>query len=123
MNITSRIFDVIAQKRISQTDLAQALGITKNNISEWKSGNSAPSPKIILKLLFHFPDIDANWLIRGEVQQNTSQTQTIRGNYNHQAGTHIITEPSVYELENRHLKQIIAEKEEQIVLLKELLKK
>ena len=122
-SITDRIFELIKENDLSGAQLARTLGISRTVVSEWKNGRSEPSPKIILKILFHFPEIDANWLVRGITLQNNN-TQTATGNYNVQAGGHAnVNEPSHLITENKHLKQIITEKEKQIELLKELLKK
>jgi hypothetical protein len=121
--ITDRIFTMLHDNHLTNTELSRILGVQKTNISEWKTGKSQPSARLILKLLFHFPEVDANWLIRGKPAEKSGQTAT--GNYNIQAGTSAMVNEHQNELktENTHLKQLLKEKEEQIILLKELLKK
>lgn len=48
----------------SDTELADFLGVKQNTISTWKSRNTMDYELIITKC----DDINANWLITGEVQ-------------------------------------------------------
>lgn len=43
MTIQQRIFDVMAQKGISQAKLAKETGISPSTISDWKKRNNTPS--------------------------------------------------------------------------------
>ena len=116
-SVTQRIFEVIETKRISSATVSQVLGITRANLTDWKMGRSEPSPKIIIKFLYHFPEVDANWLIRGTVSEKP--IQMITGSHNMQAGLNIAKETSN---EAEYLRAIISEKNEQILLIKEFLK-
>lgn len=124
-SITERILQYIEANDLNFNTLATRIGITRNNFSLWKAGKSEPSPKVILKILWHFPEIDANWLIRGE-SRGTSQTVQGKNNINQQAngtGNSVINEAAaVYKNEVELLKEIIKSKNEQIELLKSILK-
>lgn len=123
LSVIDRIFEILKQNDVKDAQLSRTLGVSRTTISEWRNGKNNPSPKLILKFLFHFPEIDANWLIRGQALSKAGQT--ITGNSNIQAGGMAsVSEPqAVFKTENTHLKQLLIEKEEQIKLLKELLKK
>jgi transcriptional regulator with XRE-family HTH domain len=121
LSVIDRIFEVLKQNEVKDAQLSRTLGVSRTTISEWRNGKNSPSPKLILKFLFHFPEVDANWLIRGKPAEKSGQTATV--NYNVQAGTSAMVNEHQNELktENSHLKQLLKEKEEQIKLLKQLL--
>lgn len=131
-NLTIKILDYIKHKNISNTDLARVLGIGKSNLTEWQSGTGKASPRLILKFLFHFDDIDANDFIRNKpfsmVQQNVKNkgyfTQQLdgKGNAVYNVGKSIGT-PSGAETEIKYLKEIIAGKDKHIALLEKMLEK
>ena len=120
-SITSRIFEFLERENIAQSQLARTVGITRANITEWKSGASQPSPKVILKILFHFPEIDANWLIRGSTNINindSSQHQKTTG----KQSSNTISNISGGSTELEFLRETIKDKNEQITFLRDLLK-
>lgn len=52
--MTERVFELIREKGIKQKDLADALGISTGNISDWKSGRARPSIDVLEKLAEYF---------------------------------------------------------------------
>jgi transcriptional regulator with XRE-family HTH domain len=121
-SITDRIFKILKDNDIKDSQLSRTLGVTRNSISEWRNGKTLPSPKQILKFLFHFPEVDANWLIRGTAIK-PGEGQIITGNYNKQAGLNMVNDVSFWEERCNHLNEIILEKEKQIKLFEKLLNK
>jgi len=126
-SITVRIFEIIERLNLNQTKLSQVLGITKSNLSEWKTGRGEPSPKVILKFLYYFPEVDANWLIRGKgIEPAAGQSVTGSANTVAQGGSKMmgnVFANAAADVEINYLKAIIKEKEEQITLLKTVLNK
>lgn len=45
-----RLFEIMAEKKITATKLAAQTGISQGNISDWKSGKSAPSRTALQKV-------------------------------------------------------------------------
>ena len=126
-SITDRIFEVLKQTEVKDSQLSRTLGVSRTTISEWRMGKLEPSARLILKFLFHSPEVDANWLIRGTGQnENQRQKLVISGkNQNtNQAGGNISTTIDNNHLltENKYLKEIISEKDKQIKLLEQLIK-
>lgn len=121
LRITDRIIEEAENKRLKNKELAVLFGTTPQFISDCKNGRSNLTDKQVLKFILHNPDLDANYLIHGEKWQQA--TQSISGNRNYQAGNNITAGNEKLETENNHLKQIIKEKEAQINLLQQLLKK
>jgi transcriptional regulator with XRE-family HTH domain len=125
MGITDRIFLYLENNNITQAELSRILGVKRPTVNEWQIGKSLPSPRLILKFIFHFDKVDANWLIRGKENNSESNTQIVTGNKNIQSGgnTLVSDNQTAIAIENKHLKELINEKDEQIKFLRELLKK
>ena len=75
-----RIRKYMEYKDISAGELATLLEVQRSNISHILNGRNMPGAAFIEKLLIHFPDINARWLITGE------------GNMLSEGNTHFIKE-------------------------------
>lgn len=66
--LLDRIKQVFAESNKSQSDLARMIGVTPQYISKLIKGNQnqEPSERIVLSILKAFPDIDEDWLRKGE---------------------------------------------------------
>lgn len=63
-----RIFDLINERGISQKDLAQAIGVSTGNISDWKSGRAKPSIDVLNRIATYF-GVTIDYLVgRSEVR-------------------------------------------------------
>ena len=51
---------------ISQTNLAENIGVNKATISHIKSGRNKPSIDFFIKLKVYYTDLDLNWIISGQ---------------------------------------------------------
>ncbi|MCT4636210.1 MAG: hypothetical protein N4A72_00745 [Bacteroidales bacterium] len=107
-------------------------------ISNVFHGRQQPNNKFLFGFLKMFPDLDARWLITGEgdmligdgkSQANVANKSTV-GSMNIGSSVSSTTADNNIVVENSYLKkeiklkdQIIKDKEEQISLLKELIKK
>lgn len=58
---------------ISQTNLAENIGVNKATISHIMSGRNKPSIDFFIKLKEFYADLDLNWIISG---QKTSHSQS-----------------------------------------------
>ena len=58
---------------ISQTNLAENIGVNKATISHIMSGRNKPSIDFFIKLKEYYTDLDLNWIISG---QNTSYSKS-----------------------------------------------
>ena len=79
MNLTlvDRIYQIIDSNNLTQLKFAEIIGIQRSNISEWKTGKSSPFPKVLIKIVKEFPQIDANWLIRGELTAKITKSRRL----------------------------------------------
>lgn len=64
-SIGERIAVVRKNKGVTQYDMAKKLGVDTSLISHIERGQQTPSYNVIVSLLTLYPDIDANWLIKG----------------------------------------------------------
>ena len=58
---------------ISQTNLAENIGVNKATISHIMSGRNKPSIDFFIKLKEYYTDLDLNWIISG---QKTSRSRS-----------------------------------------------
>lgn len=124
---------IIAAKKlgIKDIDLAKEMGVKKQFITQWKDNTGNVPLKRVLIFLKNHPEIDANWLIRGEgsmykVDQGLSiSTNSNKNKYSQIGhGQNIINEPaeqyqSILEMKDRE----IAALREVIETQKQLIKK
>ncbi len=63
--IYSRITDYIRMKRIKPAELARILGISSTNVYGYLQGTSKAPMSFVALFLESFPDVSAEWLLRG----------------------------------------------------------
>jgi transcriptional regulator with XRE-family HTH domain len=66
MEIQERIKTVMQRYQLNAAAFADKLGLQRSNVSHVLTGRNNPSLDFIERILIHFPDVDTNWLIRGE---------------------------------------------------------
>ncbi len=65
MNISERIFIVMKQKKVSQTELSRRTGISVKNISDWKRKKTNPNSESLLPIC-NALEISPNQLLTGK---------------------------------------------------------
>lgn len=60
-------------RRLSQQELANALGITKGTISQWELGNKMPSPRLAIQLQATFPRLSLKKIYAAAKQAGGAQ--------------------------------------------------
>lgn len=60
--IADRIKDLREQKKITQSDLAKHLGITRSSVNAWEMGISVPSTQYIVELAHTF-NVSTDYLL------------------------------------------------------------
>lgn len=129
--VTDRIILFVENEPdLNQNRLSQILGVERGTINGWFKGRGEVSPRLIVKLLERFPDLDANWLIRGETKTTNNQSVTGNKNYTQQVQGNknsLVSDNGVNYTEAQkeiaYLKEIIKTKDEQITLLNKLIDK
>ena len=68
-----RIQELLTRFGYSATRLADEIGVQRSGISHILSGRNQPSFDFLVKLLKRFPDINAEWLLRGKGMMSGTQ--------------------------------------------------
>ena len=67
---SKRLNEFLLNKGIHTKELAEKLGLTHGAVSSLRSGRNKMSFDTLKKVLELYPDLCANWLLRGEGQPN-----------------------------------------------------
>ena len=68
VTIGDRILKIAAYYKLSQAQLAEKIKVSEGAISKAITGVSPPGAKVILNVLAAFPEINADWFVRGRGQ-------------------------------------------------------
>lgn len=84
MQFQDRLYQLRKEKGLSQENLADVLGITRQAVQKWESGASRPDMENLVALARYF-GVTLDWLIMGAEpeQLKTPVRQTIINNYYH----------------------------------------
>jgi transcriptional regulator with XRE-family HTH domain len=69
-----RILQILKHTGMTATKLADEIGVQRSGISHMISGRNQPSYDFMIKLLKRFPELSAEWLLRGKGQMISSET-------------------------------------------------
>ncbi len=65
-NLNERVVKIMDFKGVSKTEFASVLNISPAILSHISSGRNKPSVDVLQKILSHYPDISAEWLLMGQ---------------------------------------------------------
>lgn len=65
-SVTQRIMTFLKNKKMSIKELADIIGMNQPTLNRQLNGENALSGNTILYIISKFPDISAEWLLRGE---------------------------------------------------------
>lgn len=68
-NFIQRLQSVLKEKNLSQTELAQELGIRRENFTYWKANKVLPSGELLVRIA-EFLDVDVMWLAKGTYSES-----------------------------------------------------
>ena len=72
MTISQRIFNVMEQKHLKQSDLAKYIGIASSSVTDWKKKGSIPSADKIVKIS-EFLNVSIDYLLGVSNEPNLKQ--------------------------------------------------
>ncbi len=76
MTISQRIFGIMEEKHLKQSDLANYIGVANSSVSDWKKKGSTPSADKIVKIS-EFLNVSIDYLLgRTENQNGVTQVNT-----------------------------------------------
>ena len=62
--ITNRIFNLLQEKKMTQSELAKMIGIRQSTVSGWKQNNNEPEAEL-LEPIAKVLNVSLHWLITG----------------------------------------------------------
>jgi len=71
--MTNRIQEILNRYNLTAAKLADQLEVPRSTISHILTGRNKPSLEFIQKLLHSFPDINTDWLLKGDGAMNRLQ--------------------------------------------------
>lgn len=66
MNLNDRISKIIEYSELTSSEFADAVDVQRSSISHITSGRNKPSLDFLIKVKEHFPELEWDWLIKGE---------------------------------------------------------
>ncbi|MDR2205530.1 MAG: helix-turn-helix domain-containing protein [Flavobacteriaceae bacterium] len=66
MNLNDRISKVIEFSKLSSSEFADTIDVQRSSITHITSGRNKPSLDFLIKVKNHFPELQWDWLIKGE---------------------------------------------------------
>lgn len=66
MNLNERISKIISYSELSSSEFADEIDVQRSNISHITSGRNKPSLDFLIKIKERFPELQWDWLIKGE---------------------------------------------------------
>lgn len=76
MLISDRIQLIIKAHNHTPSSFADEIGIKRSNLSHVLSGRNKPGIDFLSKVIEHFPNVNASWLITGETREGDFKEQT-----------------------------------------------
>lgn len=83
-----RVEDVLKQKKLTQKELAEDLGLRRPTLSDWKKNGAVPAGDICLRIAYYL-GVSVEWLISGkEKEELAPELRTLCLVYNQLSATH-----------------------------------
>ena len=91
MTINGRVFQLLADQKRKQKELADYIEVNERNVSTWKDRGSDPPARLCYKIAEFF-GVSVEWLLTGEEHPVTSfvNNGSVTGTMGHQHGAVII---------------------------------
>ncbi len=75
-NVNQKIKNVLSERNISITSFSKSIGEVQTTINRQLNGTAQLSAKTVESFLLHFPDISAEWLLRGKGDMYLSEASS-----------------------------------------------
>ena len=115
-----RVLKLISEKNLSYKKFATIVGIKHQNITQWKDNSSVVSPRVLCRIIKHFSDINARWLITGMGEMLVEEDYS--GEHENKDANTVMEKVDSYKTENDFLKERIKYLENSLDKKDELLK-
>lgn len=122
-DVRSRINQLLKEKGITQNAVADGDAPVQKRLNAQLSHGRAISLDTVLRILSTFPDVSAEWLLRGSGDMCKAATITGANRVTGRNATVIVQQQATGTLSEDFIREIIAEKDKQIQTLLEILKR
>ena len=78
MEIRNRILEILNHYEIKQNEFAEKIGMTPQSLNNYLRKKSNNPGNIIMGIVHHFPEINLEWLLKGDgemIQKNVFTTE------------------------------------------------
>lgn len=76
MDINYRIAEIINHYDIEQQEIAKKISVTPATISKIVKGLSVPGGRVLVEILAQYPEVSAEWLMRGTGNMLLNQSKS-----------------------------------------------
>jgi len=66
MSLSHRIRLLIKSKKITQSEFARLMDVTRGSVNQWLSGKLVPGHKPMMRIFELYPELSADWLLLGK---------------------------------------------------------
>lgn len=73
MLINERVKLIMKANRLNATQFAEVIGVKPANLSHILSGRNKPSMDFLEKVALTFPNVNASWLLTGEIRSESEE--------------------------------------------------
>lgn len=115
--IRDRIKLIIIKTSLNDNAFAKRIGVTQSVIASMFKRETEPSAKVIVNILHSFPEISAEWLLRGLGPMLLSDSREVRSENSNNKNTNINDSQTMSKLLS-----MLEEKDKQINKLLEIIK-
>ena len=92
MEFNNKLYELRKQKGFSQEELASRLNVSRQTISKWEVGESAPDMEKLIAISDLF-EISLDELVKGETQsQSVASEQVVKSEFYSDIKEHVLTE-------------------------------
>lgn len=67
--MSERLQLIIKANKLSASEFADTIGVNRASLSHVLSGRNKPSMDFLSKIIEHFPNVNASWLLTGETRE------------------------------------------------------
>lgn len=71
-----RVESILKEKRLTQKELAEDLGLRRPTLSDWKKNGAVPAADICLRIA-EYLGVSVEWLVTGKESSLTSEEKTL----------------------------------------------
>ena len=65
-DIQNRVFEYLESVGVTDSEYAKSIGVSRQNVSKWRTGRSHPASRTLLKILTIYNEVNLSWLVTGK---------------------------------------------------------